>query len=136
MGAHAIKHDEHPPMTICKMSVDTRLRDGSSRPIRHRQDERYTNNCDVWPRELQIMLRYVSGGISEEDLVVLLYFLLASAHLSGHKVEAYSPEILALRRLVVDGRDKKIIEFLVKSSKVFGFVKPFLFLSKQGTPLS
>jgi len=62
------------------------------------------------------MLRYILGGISEEHLVVLLYFLLASAHLRGHEVEAYSPEILARRRLVVDGRDKEIVEFLVKSS--------------------
>ena len=63
------------------------------------------------------MLRYILGGISEEDLIVLLHFLLASAHLGGHEVEAYSPEILARRGLVVDGRDKEIIKFLVKSSK-------------------
>jgi len=62
------------------------------------------------------MLRYILGGISEEDLVVLLYFLLASAHLSRHEVETYSPEILGRRRLVVDGRDEEIIEYLVKSS--------------------
>lgn len=118
------------------MSADTRFRDRSPRPIRYRQDDRYTNNCEVRPGELQIMLRYILGGISEEDLVVLLYFLLASAHLGGHEVETYSPEFLARRRLVVDGRDKEIIEFLVKSSKGICFVKPFLLLSKQGTPLS
>jgi hypothetical protein len=82
------------------------------------------------------MLRYILGGVSEEDLVVLLYFLLASAHLGGHEVEAYSPEILSRRRLVVDGRDKEIIELLVKSSKGIRFVKPFLLLSRQGTSLS
>jgi len=62
------------------------------------------------------MLRYILAGISEEDLVVLLYFLLASAYLSGHEVEAYSPEILGRRRLVFDGRDEEIIEYLVKCS--------------------
>jgi hypothetical protein len=40
----------------------------------------------------------ILGGISEEDLVVLPYFLLASAHFSEHEVEAYSPEILASQR--------------------------------------
>ncbi len=124
-------------MIIGKMSVDTRFRDSRSlRPICHRQDDWYTNNCDVRPRELQIMLRYILGGISEEDLVVLLYFLLASAHLSRHEVETYSPEILGRRRLVVDGRDEEIIAFLVKSPKGICFVKPILLLSKQGTPLS
>jgi hypothetical protein len=123
-------------MIIGKMTVNTRFRDRSPRPIRHRQDDRYTNNCDVRPRELQIMLRYILGGINEEDLVVLLYFLLASAHLGEDEVEVYSPEILARRRLVVDGRNKEIIEFLVKSSKGICFVKRFLLLSKQGTPLS
>ena len=123
-------------MVIGKMSVDTRFRDRSPRPIRHRQDDRYTNNCNVRSRELQIMLRYILGGISEEDLVVLLYFLLASAHLSRHEVETYSPEILGRRRLVVDGRDEEIIAFLVKSPKGICFVKPILLLSKQGTPLS
>src|SRR6267154_6646957 len=62
------------------------------------------------------------------------YFLLASAHFSGHEVEAYSPEIFARRRLVVDGRDEEIIEFFVKSSKGICFVKPFLLLSRQRTP--
>ena len=81
------------------------------------------------------MLRYM-GGMSEEDLVALLYYLLASAHLRGHEVAAYSPEIPARRRLVVDGRNKEIVEFLVKSSKRICFVKPFLLLSKRGTPLS
>lgn len=109
-------------MIIGKMSVDTRFRDRSARPIRHRQDDRETNSCDVRPRELQIMHRYILGGISEEDLVILLYFLLASTHLSGQEVEAYEPEILALRRLVADGRDKEIIEFLIKSSKGIYFV--------------
>ena len=75
------------------------------------------NNCDVRPREFQKMFRYILGGISEENLVVLLYFLLASTHLGGYEVEADGPEILASRRLVVDGCDKEIIEFLVKSSK-------------------
>lgn len=111
-----IKPNGHTPTIISKMSVDTRSRDRSPRPIRHRQDGRYIDNCKIRPRELQIMSRYISGGISEEDLVVLLYFLLASAHLSGHEVEAYSPEIVTRRRLVLDACDKEIIEFLVKSS--------------------
>ncbi len=63
------------------------------------------------------MLCYILGGVREEDLIVLLHFLLASTHLSGQEVETYSPEILARRRLVVDGSDKEIIELLVKSSE-------------------
>jgi hypothetical protein len=85
---------------------------------------------------------YILGGISEEDLplavVVLLYFLLASAHLSGHEFEAYSTEILALarRRLVIDRRDEESIELLVKSYKGILICHTVLLLSKQGTPLS
>lgn len=82
------------------------------------------------------MVRYVLGGIRKEDLIILLDFLLASAHLCGHEVEAYSPEIIARRCLIVDGRDKEIIEFLVKSSKSVCFVNPFLLLLKQENPLS
>lgn len=59
LGAHAIKGEGYPPLIIGEMSVDTRFRDRSTRPIRHRQDDRYMNNCDVRPRELQVMLRYV-----------------------------------------------------------------------------
>lgn len=81
------------------------------------------------------MVRYVLSGIREEDLIILLYFLLASAHLSGHEVEAYGPEITARRCLIVNGRYKEIIEFLVKSPKSICFVKLFLLLLKQGKHL-
>jgi hypothetical protein len=85
------------------------------------------------------MLRYSSCGVREEDLVVLLYFLLASAYGKGHEVEAYSPEIVARRLLVVDGRDREIIVLPVESSErfVISSVKTvFLFCSRVGGLLS
>ncbi len=53
------------------------------------------------------MLRYILSGVREEDPIILLYFLLASSYGKGHNVEAYNPETLVSRYLIVDGRDKK-----------------------------
>ena len=69
------------------------------------------------------MLHYMSVTMREEDLVVLLYFLLTSAYGSLHEFAAYGPEIVVLRRLVGVGRDKEITAerskqiFLVSSKR-------------------
>jgi hypothetical protein len=121
MDAQFVKRDRHLPFSIGMVSVDSGVLDRSSRPIRHLQCDRMIENCEGRPREFQIMLRYVLGGIREEDLIVLLHFLLASPYGKRHKVEAYGPEVLAGRRFVVDGCDKEIIKFPVESSERIRF---------------
>ncbi len=116
-------------MTIGLMAVDIRSWNGNSRPICHHEADRCANNCDARPREFQKALRYISCGVREEDLVALLYFLLAPAYGSGQEVEANSPEILARRLLVVDGRDKEIVVSPIKSSERMSSNSLFIFLS-------
>ncbi len=76
------------------------------------------------------MQRYTCCGVREEDLVTLLYFLLASAYGGRQEVEAKSPEILVRRgwwpwrRLVGDGPDNEIIESVIKLSEQI-LVNPF-----------
>lgn len=122
MSARARERDGHLTLSIGLVSVDSRVLNRSPRPaIRYRQDDRSIDNCVVRPREFQKMRRYSLGlsGVREEDLVVLLYFLLASAYGKGHEVEAYSPVIGVRHILVVDGRDEEIIILLVESSERF-----------------
>ena len=70
------------------------------------------------------MLHYMSvTDMREEDLVVLLYFLLASDYGSLHEFAAYGPEIVVRRRLVGVDCDKEIT---AERSKQFpSFVKTF-----------
>ena len=99
--------------------MDYRVLNRSPLPIRHRQDDRLTDSREFRPVEFQEVFRYVHSGVREEDLVVILYFLLTPAYGSGLEVEAYSPVIIARRRFVVNGRDKEVIEFLEVSSERF-----------------
>jgi hypothetical protein len=78
------------------------------------------------------MFRYILGGVREEDLIILLYFLLASSYGKGYKVEAYSAEVFASRYLIVDGRDKEIIEFHVESSEHIVIVRTSFFVALTG----
>jgi len=115
-GAGVNKLEGHFPIVIGSTTSDNRFWDWSPRPIRDRVDDRFTKNRGARSREFQIMLRHVLRGVREEDLVALFYFLLASAHFSGQKVEAKGKEILARRRLVADGPDNEVIVLLIKRS--------------------
>ena len=53
----------------------------------------------VRPRKFQKIDRLLLGGICEEDVVVFFDNLMASAHLEGYQVVAYSPVILVCQRL-------------------------------------
>lgn len=118
MEAQFVKRDRHLPISIRTVSVvDSGILNRCSRPIRHPEGDRMIENCKDRPREFQITLRYIRGGICKEDLIILLYFLLASPYGRRHKVEAYSPEVLAGRRFVVDGCDEEIIKYPVESSE-------------------
>jgi hypothetical protein len=55
--------------------------------------------------------KLIVGGIREEDLVIFLDYLLASAHLERHEVAAYSPII----QIIPSPVDGKIRVFLVSS---------------------
>ncbi len=69
------------------------------------------------------MQRCTCCGVREEDLVALLYFLLASAYGGGQEVEAKSPEIPVRqgpwpwRRLVGDGSYNEIVKSVIKFSE-------------------
>ena len=119
MDVLLVEREGHVPTSIGLLSVDNRVLDRSPLLIRHRQDDKLTDSRELRPIESQRVFRYVHSSVREEDLVVILYFLLASAYGSGREVEAYSPVIVARRRFVVDGRDKEIIEFLEVSSERF-----------------
>ena len=83
-----MEREGHVPISIGLFSVNTRVLDRSALPIRHRQDDWLIDSCEFRPIEFQKIFRDVQSGVREEDLVVLLYFLLASAYGSDRKVEA------------------------------------------------
>ena len=83
-----MEREGHVPITISLFSVDIRVLDRSALPIRHRQDDGLIDSCEFRPVEFQEIFRDVQSGVREEDLVVLLYFLLASTYGSDRKVEA------------------------------------------------
>jgi hypothetical protein len=107
------------------VSVDSRVSNrGSRSTIRHRQDDGSIDNRESRPREFQENRIYTHRGdigVREEDLVVLLYFLLASAYIDFLVIEGYSPEIVDRRSLAVDAIDKEIIVFIVERSEIFEF---------------
>ena len=120
LNAHVRELDGHLTLSISLPSADSRVLNRSSRPaIRYRQDDPLIGNREVLPREFQEMRRYTLGGygVREEDLVAILYFLLASAYGKALEVEGHKPEILARRILAVDGRDIEIIKSYVESPK-------------------
>ena len=130
-----MEREGHVPITISLFSVNVRVLDGCALPIRHRQDDGLIDSCEFRPIEFQKIFRYVQSGVREEDLVVLLYFLLASAYGSDRRVETWSPVIFAVRRFVADGRDEEIVEFLEESSARFGFISIFFrAVFVEGTP--
>ena len=115
--------DGHLTLSISLTSFDSRVLDRSSRrTIRCLQDDRSIDTRGVTPREFQ-ELRLVGRGVREEDLVVLLYFFLASAYVNPLEVAGYSPDIFVRHCLAIDGRDIEIIIILVESSERFNWFR-------------
>jgi len=80
------------------MSIDVCVPYWDPLPVLHFKRD-LSSISPVRPSKFQEIDRFLLGGIREEDLVVFLDYLLASAYLDGHEVATYSPVILACRRL-------------------------------------